>query len=140
MPTFRCSTCGINYPPSQQFGVCPIHESQNAWFPSRDPDDDWEWQATAVMMGVNRAEPPEIPLKVNVTVHKTPEGYWINSHDLIRAGVHERLPTFYVLEIPTGELKPKDHPCDCMWEVMGYRESSREYWVRPIRVPDVPPA
>lgn len=108
-------------------------------FQNRDPDGDWQWQATAVQMGIDRAKPPELPLVAAVPVHRSEEGYWISSHDLIRAGVHERLPTFFVLEIPTGEILPRDHPCDCMWEVMGYRESSREYWVRPLRVPDVPP-
>lgn len=143
MSAYRCSVCGIHYPHSPKFQKCPIHETPNAYFYNQDPDVDWEWKATLLKQRLERGTSgAQRPLVVDVPIRRDElGGYWISSHDLIQAGVQERLQTFEVLEIPVPKDQPvlPDHPCECLWEVMGYRPSTREYWVHPLRVPDAPP-
>jgi hypothetical protein len=113
-----------------------------SWLSNVDPDPDWISRATAIKK--RREESARVAQTIPVLplqVRKDDEGlYWISSHAVIRLGVSRRLQPDDVIEIPTHDAEPVEHqPCDCLWEVQAYRESTREYWVRPLRVPDYVP-
>lgn len=116
-----------------RFETCPVCETATAHFSMIEPDDDWEWKATWLMNRQEKADPIH---KLPLEIRQDEEGhYWVSSQAVVRLGVNQRLKTFEVIEIPTEQ----ETPCDCLWEVQGYRESTREYWVRPLRVPDYVP-
>lgn len=135
----RCSYCPFNYPPYMT--TCPVHGAATSYYVSEDPDELWQFKAEALRQRMVMADAPaENPPRVKVEVTQDEHGqFWISSHDLVRVGLSDRLKADDVLEIPTDDVRSKDEPCDCLWEIQGYRESSRSYWVRPLRVPDKPP-
>lgn len=117
---------------------CPVCGEETKHLSLADPDDDWQWKATFLL---NRAQESEPILKLALTVRKDETGqHWVSSTAIVALGITRRLTAFDVLEIPTHNAEPVKHqPCDCLWEVQGYRESTREYWIRPLRVPDYVP-
>ena len=139
MPSYRCSLCGINYPARAKFTRCPVHNETTSYSMYRNEDEDWDWKATALMSGIDLSAKlagtiPVTPVKVREDENGL---HWISSTALIALGLQTKLQPDDVLEIPRadGADRPKHWPCDCLWEVMGYRDSTREYWVRPLRVP-----
>jgi len=139
---YRCSLCAINYPVRQNFQRCPIHGEPNQYLMHGQETENWEWAATAKSKTNDveknlTAVPPVMP----VEIRQDEDGmHWISSLALISLGLQSRLEPDFVLQIPRANPRPDDGPCDEFWEVQSYRESTREYWVRPLRVPDFAPA
>jgi len=140
MAARRCGLCGINYPPRNDFKVCPVHGEDTAYFSDLEEHEHWAWQATALMARISPERASDVsgalPV-VAVEITKDEEGrHWISSLALIRLGLQKRLVADDVIEIPRHEPpKTTDHPCDCLWQVVAYRDSSRSYWISPLRVP-----
>lgn len=136
MAARRCSLCGINYPAAVT--KCPVHEVEAVYYQNLEPEELWEWKAEALRTRIKRGHmPTAVPPIVSVPITEDEGGrFWISSYDLIGAGLHDRLKPDDVLEIPSGLGEKPGEPCHCLWEVMGYRDSTRSYWVRPLLVPD----
>ena len=141
MSGYRCGHCGITYPQSQQFRICPVHGEATKFLAVVHPTEGWE--ARMHLLLANAAKDAESAggiTRVTVTPRQDEEGrWWIHKHYLIRAGFSNHLPADTVLELPTDNLWKPGHPEENLWEVEAYRDSTREYWVRPLRVPDYPP-
>lgn len=117
---------------------CPVHDTATDYFHGVEPDENWQWMATALLQRINVGKADEdgiIHLDVLVTV--TPGGYhWISSHDVIRAGISHRFPPDEVIAIGPSQAQASDEPDDNLYEVLAYVDDRRAYWIRPLRVPD----
>lgn len=143
MAARRCPLCGINYPADVKYQQCPIHEEVTVYDYHLSPDADWQWKATAIQMGIEgKATTDEDGiLKLDIPIHEHPEGLlYISSHDVVRAGVHHRLPPDEVLAIGPSQAASADHPHDNLYEVVAYIDAERAYWIRRLKVPDHVPA
>lgn len=140
MAARRCSLCGISYPTDQKFVKCPVHGEATSWFMNVEPDEDWEWKATALLVRVGKAEAAEIAGITILALEPQPLNraglYTLDAHAVIRAGA--QLAVDGVFETPTDPAT-KDAPCDCLWEVVGYHDATRQWIIRPLRVPDNAP-
>jgi hypothetical protein len=136
----RCSSCGISYPTDQRFYKCPVHGEPTAYFQNVEPDENWQWAATAIQMQLERAAADVSPITIlDLTPEPIPGGlYTLNAHDVIRAGAQLRGEEVFVIEPP--EAPKTGEPCDCFWEVVGYHDGTRQWIVQPVRVPDYVPA
>lgn len=139
MAARRCSLCGISYPPEQKFARCPVHDEPTAWFNNTEPDEHWEWAATALIVRQENASRevdgvPILPLEPEPLIDDL---YVLNAHEVIRA--RAQLVVDAVFMVLPDESASTSGPCDCYWEVVGYYDADRKWVVRPLRVPDYAP-
>ena len=137
MAARRCTSCGINYPNEARFAKCPVHETNTHWQPMVNPDEHWDWKAEAIRLRIAQVEREEEVIPgVPIQPRQDEDGlYWLDRHELIRQGFQRQLRDEEVFETRVEGKLRQDDPCNCLWEVLGWRESTREYWVRPLRVP-----
>ena len=121
MAARRCSLCGISYPDNYRFQKCPVHGEATDYFNNVDPDENWEWLATAVQRGIalNAQDDELIPTLHDVAVTTSGGQLFISSHDVIRAGIRHRLQPLELVRI--GQQ---------VFEIQGYIDATRDYWVR----------
>lgn len=137
-----CPDCGIDYPPSATFHTCIACGLVTTYRPLHAQDMDWKPRAEAIAARLDtlaNEELWEIPhVDAQVTVDE--EGlHWLSSHDAIRAGTTNHLTMSETDVVTIGYPDERDdHPDGNFYEVIAYVDKKRAYWVRPLRVPDVP--
>lgn len=109
---------------------------------NKEPDENWEWSATWLLVQLGKAESSEIGGITLLAVEPQPLTraglYTLDAHAVIRAGA--QLVVDGVFEIPAEPPPTKGSPTNSLWEVVGYHDGTRQWIVRPLRVPDyVPP-
>ncbi|MCZ2111128.1 MAG: hypothetical protein LC118_16415 [Dehalococcoidia bacterium] len=126
-----------------KYQQCPVHDEVTVFDYHIYPDQDWQWRATALQMGLKGKATADddgiITLDIAITTNA--EGLlFISSHDVILAGVQHRFPSDEVLAIGPSLAQAGDEPDDNLYEVIAYVEADRAYWIKPLRVPSHVPA
>lgn len=122
MAARRCSLCGIGYPDQWGFRVCPLHEEET-WVDNKsDPDPDWKQRAERLALQMKRdAEVAESIPALDVRVIHADGQLWIDSRDVIRAGVRYRLEPDTLVRVGAQHF-----------EIQAYSASRRAYLVEPF--------
>lgn len=132
MPARRCALCGINYPIGLEFQRCPVHtEEPTDYHAHLEVDELWEWKSTTLLHRVRPTPESPIPYLRNVTISTNGNQLFITASDVVQAGLRRLLHAGDVLELE-HELKTRKY--SVLYEVMGRRESTREYWIRRLVV------
>lgn len=122
MAARRCSLCGIGYPDEWGFRKCLIHE-EDTWLDNKsEPDPDWKQRAERIVANMRRdAEVTESIPTLEVRVIHADGQLWIDSRDVIRAGIRYRLEPDTLVRVGAQHF-----------EIQAYSASRRAYLVEPF--------
>jgi hypothetical protein len=125
--SFRCIDCGINYPYTKQFEVCPIHEEPCQVKNIRDPDENWK-EAFSMLLDVMQRSASltsPIPYVSGVKVIEEDGLFFIDQQQLVRAGLilsRTQNDQFYLLRLADGWI----------YETQGFDDPRRRWWVERV--------
>lgn len=122
MAGYLCRHCSRIYPDKKESATCPVHSTATVYDASFVPDDEVDYIRV-----------------LRVQVHELDGREWIYSSALHQTGIHDRLAPDEVVQIPRSVPPARDHPGNDLWEIVGYVDDLRAYWVMPLRVPDCVP-
>jgi hypothetical protein len=128
VPARRCTLCGINYPNDIEFQKCPVHTDESTIFATDiDIDPDWEWRSTTLLAQLRPADDPLIPFARDVPIRMDGDQLFVSIHDVIRAGLHKKLHAGDIIRL---EHRLRSSRYSILYEVIGRRDTTREYWIR----------
>lgn len=117
------------------FERCPVHGEPNAYIWNEEPDDNWEWSATALTVRLAQAEAERAIPTLDLQPAPLRSGLYTLDVDAVsRKGVRLAVDDVFVV-VPDSTADP-DGPCDCYWEVVGLYKAGGQWVVQPLRVPD----
>jgi hypothetical protein len=121
MPARRCSDCGINFP-IIGFMRCRGCGHTTEAVRNALPDPDWKELAEEVRRQLEEASKPYTGIvDIEASVYTREGFHFVSSLDVCRSGYVSTLQPDTILRI--NEL---------LYEVAGYSESRREYWLIPF--------
>lgn len=130
MPARRCGLCGINYPAQYsiypQESMCLIHDDEPMKYDQTlEPDEDWEERAKEIAETYTLAEEDQslIPDIDGDALFIQDGRLFVFSWDVVERGIGHRLPDGALLRVG-----------DKVYEVIGYIDSMRAYWVGMFRM------
>ena len=103
-----------------------MHGSATAWMSAINPDEHWDWAASAILVRTGQSLP-------RLTSPPERVGGVKPYYRVSQARFSTPMGDGDVFEVAVGEV-PEAHPRNDLWEVMFPSRSF--YVVRPLRVPD----
>lgn len=123
MAALRCSLCGIGYPAqAYKFAKCPVHGEPTWRDNSSEPDENWAARAEYLIQSHElENQVKEIIPTIETKVVLRDGLYFIDSRDVVRAGIGHRLTDTDLIQVGAQ-----------VFEIRGYIYAERAYLVRPF--------
>lgn len=118
MAARRCSICGINFPLRTGFKTCPVCGESCHVIRNDGPHDDWE-ERIGILQELETTEAAlGTPATFDIPIAAHGHVYLVSSWDICRSGYCSHLEPDQIIVVN-----------DEFYEVCGYVEKRREYWL-----------